>query len=430
MAVDIGESGALISAILESEGYIYQSEILDKLAPIQEGNVVGLVGAAAAFIFVAALVWGGIQYVFSGGFKFTWWMLIGPTLFFLAVIPRVEVNNTIWKFPNSKDKDQNEVSKYLGRANDLYNTNGSDSKSKVSNVYAEYNKMISIVVNEIVEKIVGSIKELDSKFISRMEKIADLQFLTAQDPGARELFGTILMRQCHDYFTYASKAFATEGTSNSNPVQQGYRQKLEEIKDKEIVVMKGFKYAPEFLANGVAKYGDTYLKIENCQAGNNVSNFIKKLESPNNVENANIKELTGKIEKMTCSCENIWLLSYLTLYYEAYSGAEAIKSKANDDVNEDFKVDLFNVLKIVQLKELEEAENSNTEAPKAPRETISDYLKRHPEAFYGLIARHVLSNNIQDSNAPGHFIADQRVKQNQQVLAFSGANQPFSRVER
>ncbi|MDR2337758.1 MAG: conjugal transfer protein TraG N-terminal domain-containing protein, partial [Deltaproteobacteria bacterium] len=39
-------------------------------------------------------------------------------------------------------------------------------------------------------------------------------------------------------------------------------------------------------------------------------------------------------------------------------------------------------------------------------------------------------NNIQDSNAPGHFIADQRVKQNQQVLAFSGANQPFSRVER
>ncbi len=440
MSTAIGQSGTLFSAVLESMGYVYQSHILNVMAPLPSGvdgsTVGGMFGAAAAFIFVVALIIIGMQYLYGDTKKWTWYMLIAPTLFYLAIIPRVEVENTIWKFPKSTNPEadnKSDVEKFKLRS--LGEDGRELEASKVSSLFAEYNKMTSIVVNWISEQIIGSIEDLDRKFIRSIEKINDLQLAKLSEEGADQLFSVMLMRDCREYFQLASKAYGTEGAQLDEQAVNKIKKQLEEEDTRKPILFKGRERAANYVTRRLIELGDAFAilprekKLIPGWGVNNVNGFIGELEREiYNTGNFD-KKYNEVLESQIPACSDVWELAFLAVHIEAYHRLDKTKEEDKQQkFHDDFAVDLYRTLKLTEEEKVELTGLSEEGKRQRKREFMAEKLKEDPKILYGLIARHVFANQIAASNASGYLLHDHKINSHLDNLEFADASQEFDYV--
>src|SRR5262245_14717875 len=92
----------MMAAVLETAGYIYQDHMLTDL----EKAMGGLLGG---FIFLIGIVIALTHTAVRGSFKLAPWLLIGPPMFFAAVLPRTQIDEVQWRF-GQQARNQSKVS--------------------------------------------------------------------------------------------------------------------------------------------------------------------------------------------------------------------------------------------------------------------------------------------------------------------------------
>lgn len=200
-AVDfIGSSGTLIAAALETIGYYYQSILMDALSFSAAGRPTAFVALGALFYSVGVVV-ALISVLAFGKYKFSAWLLIGPTLFYACVMSRIETSGSAWLFGSQKKSSallRAKVEDNLGREDRQY-------KPRVSAVFAWYNKLVSSTVNGIVDVINGNKDDVDTSFFVRTQMYQALGGSAIENPGLQVLIHQSFFGECRKQLEYGKK---------------------------------------------------------------------------------------------------------------------------------------------------------------------------------------------------------------------------------
>jgi len=183
MATGVASAGTMVAAVLETAGYHYQSFILDNFTSAFQGSLGGfvyLVGVAVT-IFAVAI---------RGGYRYGPWLLIGPPLFFSAVLPRTDVNFVTWKFAQ-QDRNNARVAREVDRVLD-----GNNQPARVSTLFAKYTKLVSGTTQEMVKVINNKKTETDKWFILKGQLLSRFYARNAENPGLQQLIQYGLLRLC------------------------------------------------------------------------------------------------------------------------------------------------------------------------------------------------------------------------------------------
>ncbi len=199
MPAPVGFSGTMVSAVFETLGYRYQSYLIDTLSSSFQGELGGLiylVGVVAA-IFAAA-AW--------GHYKMGAWLLIGPPLFFVAVLTRSQVQDARWVFAKMP-RDQSQVNREVQNALALMGSGGgfnglavaggtANTGANVSTLFARYNHLVSVTIQEMMRTINRNKPSTDRMFIVRAQLLANLYTQSIDDPGFLEVVQHAMMGSC------------------------------------------------------------------------------------------------------------------------------------------------------------------------------------------------------------------------------------------
>ncbi|MCB0358404.1 MAG: hypothetical protein KDD44_02170, partial [Bdellovibrionales bacterium] len=187
----VGSSGTLAGAVLESTGYYYQSFLLDSMMAPFEGSL-------GALIYISAAIVAIVTFVMQGKYTFTMWFLIGPSLFFSAVVPRTVTTGSNWMFGDEQrdiDKPatgaQNTVATGLGSGAATY-------QARISSLFAWYNDLISDTVREVAAGINSNRTKADLQFMVRAELLQTLKSWEIDEPGFREWVQLGMLDQCRE----------------------------------------------------------------------------------------------------------------------------------------------------------------------------------------------------------------------------------------
>lgn len=198
----VNSAGSLVSSILESAGYHYQSAILDALSePLKNeiGGLVYLVGICIALFQIAILK----------SSKLAPWLLIGPAIFLFVINERDDIQNAQWQFGSHK-RVQSEVDKGVNSI-----TNG--STARVSKVFKRYIEMIGASVSAIVDTISNVQVENDLWMLSKGQLFGNMTTLQEDDVGLKQLIHYGLLNKCHHVISIArSVSDPTKRTVQSN----------------------------------------------------------------------------------------------------------------------------------------------------------------------------------------------------------------------
>lgn len=186
-----GMGGTLVSAVFESLGYQYQAYLIDNFEQAFKGPLGGLVfliGIIAAIFSVAI----------RGNYKLTTWLLIGPPLFFAAVMKRAPAAEVEWRFAKQA-REQEEVQNILADMNaEGFAVFSSAQGANVSKLFQHYNHLISESSQEIVKIINGTRRNTDRWFINKGRMLAALYSSSVQFPGLHQLINWGMMGECRD----------------------------------------------------------------------------------------------------------------------------------------------------------------------------------------------------------------------------------------
>lgn len=215
-----GAAGVLITAVLESAGYLAQSNILvwfDKFWTY-----------GGALIYLCAIVGGVLSIAIFGSYRWGRYLLIAPALFWFLTNTTEEISFVTWKLGGSKavkvdsivgraliDRDE-ELRKELQRSNaGQPNANQEFSKKvKVSWFFSKTAKISSAIVNGIVDQILYN-EHNDDMLLSTRATILQF-FLNAkpEDNQTYQLFMETYLGKCLPYtekqMRYVNARYADE----------------------------------------------------------------------------------------------------------------------------------------------------------------------------------------------------------------------------
>ncbi len=186
----VGSSGTMVAAVLETGGFIFQSFVLDELGPSLKGNVGG-------FIYLIGIVIALYNFTVRGSYRLVSWLLIGPPLFFSVILPRTHTENARWQFAK-EDRDQSYVDAGVRRMYEAHNPGGAGRKD-VSTLFAKYNKMISLTVQEIVAIINHRQKDRDKMFIFRGQLYGKLYSSYVDDTAFKDFIQAAMFGACSKF---------------------------------------------------------------------------------------------------------------------------------------------------------------------------------------------------------------------------------------
>lgn len=192
MPFETGAANTMVAAVLESAGYYYQQVVLDDLTPAFKGSL-------GALVFLVGLVVAIFSVAVRGSYKFTAWLLLGPPLFFAAVLPRADIGNAKWEYAKM-GRPQGWVDEEVSRV--LESGSGSYSVSKL---FQRYNELVSETVQEIVKIINKGKTESDRTMILKGQLLSMMMSRQIQNPFLTQLINQGLLGQCADVVNAAKE---------------------------------------------------------------------------------------------------------------------------------------------------------------------------------------------------------------------------------
>lgn len=209
-------AGTLISAVMETAGYVVHARILDDFQAL-------LTNTGALFYAVAA-VGAIISVALFGSYRMGQYLLLGPALFYFLVQSRAELDPALWKLGGGDGKLVSDA--FVGQMEEYKPV----ERPKVSQFFYWYTRIISDLVNHISDQIVKIESEEQLLFIGRSQ-IYDL-VLGARPQRAElyEILSGTLLSDCEEMMRYA---VALASPTFSPALQLSMNSRLESAKTPE-----------------------------------------------------------------------------------------------------------------------------------------------------------------------------------------------------
>ncbi|MBL7662190.1 hypothetical protein JNK13_05500 [bacterium] len=193
--VAIGAVGHLIAAVMQTAGMYGQSEILATMQFWFQQM------GALIFIAFAAMALG--QLVIFGSYRGALWFVIAPVLFQYVIFSKQNVELTNWKFGNrygenaglnsGEEESKAAIEEKLKELKVELPENGT---AYLSNIFVEFDKAVSAIVQNTVAFLVDQDRQSDLKFVARMKLFESLFQERPNSAGLHELIMTGLVGEC------------------------------------------------------------------------------------------------------------------------------------------------------------------------------------------------------------------------------------------
>ncbi|HMO17896.1 MAG TPA: hypothetical protein PKA63_05985 [Oligoflexia bacterium] len=292
-------AGSLVSSILESAGYIYQSSILDTLGDPFRNEIGGLVYLIGIVVVV-------FQLAILKQSKLAMWLLIGPALFLAVIQDRAQMDNAKWSF-GTRERDQGAVSAGVSEVAE------GQAGANTSKVFNRYVMMVSAVVRAMVDTISRNQIENDMWFITKGQLAGLTSTYQSDEEGLRQLIHYALLGECQEALEAARTANDPTRRAAPGSVQPGVDQ------------------AGRYFAISAQKAQEDFRTLMNKK--------ISVRNAPAVVEYLAIREAEGSTEKdlnknkdiikaRLYSCDEIWRITYTEMIRAAKGFHEEIKKEA------------------------------------------------------------------------------------------------------
>lgn len=290
-------SGVLITAALESVGYLMQSRVLDNLSE--------MIGWLAALVYLGIILSVILTVAMHGNYKPVLWMLVGPPIFafvsgvkFTNYENRTEAAGVEWRMGAFKDA-ANSVPKVI-MASDLK----MDPKKapRVSYLFHQYNKLISEIMQRLIYVITSADVKKQLIFMARQRTLQDLFGMDLKDPGSRALTYYFLV---HCNSEIAAARFISRGLPGVGDRkminQPEYLSAVRTYCDNFDRPDKPFEPGPwKQMAYKIGYGGEDYKKYGSIRPQVSRERHIQ----------------TGEEGYDTISCKGLWLLTLEAIDYE------------------------------------------------------------------------------------------------------------------
>lgn len=361
----IHTAGTLICAVLESAGYFWQAAVLDAMRdPFKQelGGLVYLVGLVTALVYTAT----------QGGYKLGAWLLIGPPLFFAAVLDRQTIGNAEWMYGKS-GRDQGKVEEQT------QNLTKSSGSYNVSRLFARYIGVVSAVNREVVDTISKHRKMTDYWFLSKAELFGVLHMEREISPGLKELLHHTLIGECRPVIE-AARAVNQTSVSEAGGAQvseyNAYTAAAQARAQAE------YEHAYKNTKVQVAEEGARWLAIQ--KLGNSAGSGA--------AYNTDLYEKSRKIKfEQTYTCEELWKVALDGILRHMRHQVELLKDKG----------EALGIKSGVLMNMMEQVEGIQNQAPIAYDDGGSGMSAESAENVARIMAKYYLRNEFWDPSYSG-----------------------------
>ena len=373
----VNSAGNLVGAIFESLGYHYQAVILDSLTtPFREevGGLVYLFGIALAILMTAT----------QGNYKMGVWLLIGPPLFFAAIVPRENINNASWKFgrqarnDNIVAEEKNEALEHAGQKQ--------SATANVSKLFSAFVKLVSVSQQEIVHIMTSNRNEADLALIVRAELFSQIHIGQFNKPGLERLFHRGLVKECGDALEYARAM----NDPLYLPAKFGNIRK--QVNDADRAGQEGqkiFKSRKEHFKKKFEEEASQKQNLDNLEAELIAATLVK---NGNDEFHKKVEDLVGK---QTYNCHDIWRILIYFIEEQARQDLDRIlKNGEKLGVSQDTLVNLIKQAHGIQVQK----------AISADGKEIVQITENDMLAIRKIFAKYMLRNEFR-KNSWGSWLA-------------------------
>ena len=249
-------ASTIVAAVLETTGYVTQSNILDAFTPFW--------GAAGTFFYTLSSIGAIMSVMIFGSYRYARYLIIGPSLFWFLIGNRVDVPPTQWKLGGG-----NAVSvarEFTDTALETYDP--VTNPPRLPWFFAYYTKAIDDVMNGLVNVVLSHENDQDLMFQTRNHMLDFLLNIGPNNDEVYRLFGEGLFDDCS---TMANLATALSD------------KRFSDLHTRELIAWQGlgFTEAPAELAKLAtekAALQDAYAKASQrtIQAGPITREFIRR----------------------------------------------------------------------------------------------------------------------------------------------------------
>lgn len=176
-------AGTFVGAALEQSGYIAQGQLLDALSPFFEhiSTLIYFLALAAALTAIGVF----------GEYKLGRYLLIAPMLFWVAIVPRAELDGVVWKVGGGKERLFN----YQASGEQVKEVNTTEINSQplqTVSLALPFQFMVRIVnniVNSAVDIVLDTGEDTSHMlFLTRAQTLSMLTNVTIDDPQLLDMY--------------------------------------------------------------------------------------------------------------------------------------------------------------------------------------------------------------------------------------------------
>ncbi len=436
----VASGATLVSSTLESVGFFYQAYLLEVFREPFQSSI-------GMLFYVVGIIMGLGIYVLSGRYKFGFWALVGPALFFACVLNRSEVGPADWRFGGRvvvKDATKHGVCESLESQTILkkmsdydfsncYSESPDPPKAKVSSVFAWYEQLLSYSIQQVTYLFVQGRQRAVDQVIARAELVAIAKTSKILDVGLEELFQNAFMHECREAVEFAEKAHAQDRTDSE---RMEAKIRLDQILGSKVVELDG--RALDYVARLSVDYPSLFEEMVNiAETGKDVNALHSLLDQKENVSNRvtddlSPKEVRERVSKFknngknrVYTCSQIWGLSYLGIHDSARHAVRSLEEKA-------MHLRISPRAFLCDLKKLTVPYDTDADTDENCKNLHGDVYfseenPKPPLLLYGVIAKYIMRNSILDPDLTSSIY--QRISRS--VNTFSRVKSPntFSAAE-
>lgn len=202
----VGSSGTLVGASLETVGHYMQAQLLDVFA-------LGIGDTFAGFLYVLAGMGAILILAIGGNYKYGLWFLFGPAVFFALTSVRVPSTGPVWQFGTRElpqDRVVESIDGVFAEGFALASESGEAIPTDVSWFFARWNQVSSSIVQAFVSIVNGTGNYTDLHFVEQGSRYNALFNQSIRDPELQTLTQLLMVQECGNYFTQRMLLYADE----------------------------------------------------------------------------------------------------------------------------------------------------------------------------------------------------------------------------
>jgi hypothetical protein len=193
----IGSAAHLVAVNLESAGQILQSRLLDSISA--DGASLG--ASIATLIFVITATTSIFSWAVLGNRSIGMWLLIGPSLFWMAVSFRVPSVGPSWNFGERTYSAENALKNTKAVIAPAGEMNSGDKKQmKVSWLFAQYDEIVSNILQSLIYIVDKISPKSDLTFFRTTEKYYEMLNQSIANAELKQFLHEGLIKRCSSYY--------------------------------------------------------------------------------------------------------------------------------------------------------------------------------------------------------------------------------------